>query len=133
MVLGRSMSTGMSATTRPGRGESTTTRSATRMASGMLWVTMHDGRGGAVPEPQQLEVEALAGQRIERAERLVEEQDLGLECERSREGDALAGAAGELRGPRLDDRRIEPDEVGQARQALATARRRPSRRARAGR
>ena len=30
----------MSATTRPGRGDRTTTRSATRIASGMLWVTI---------------------------------------------------------------------------------------------
>ena len=40
MVRGLGMSTGMSATTRPGRGDRTTTRSATRIASGMLWVTM---------------------------------------------------------------------------------------------
>ena len=59
----------------PGRGDRTTTRSATRIASGMLWVTMHDRRRGAVPEAQQLEVEALAGERVERAERLVEEED----------------------------------------------------------
>ena len=40
MVRGRGMSTAMSATTRPGRGDMTTTRSATRIASGMLWVTI---------------------------------------------------------------------------------------------
>ena len=39
MVRGRGRSTGMSATTRPGRGDRTTTRSATRIASAMLWVT----------------------------------------------------------------------------------------------
>ena len=36
----RQWSTGMSATTRPGRGDRTTTRSAIRIASGMLWVTI---------------------------------------------------------------------------------------------
>ena len=61
-----------------------------RIASGMLWVTMHDRRRGAVPEPQQLEVEPLAAQRIERAERLVEQQDRGLERERPGERDPLA-------------------------------------------
>ncbi len=40
MVRGRGRSTATSATIRPGRGDMTTTRSATRIASGMLWVTI---------------------------------------------------------------------------------------------
>ena len=79
---GRGSSTGMSATTRPGRGDRTTIRSATRIASGMLWVTRTIVVAGALPEAEQLEVEALAGERVERAERLVEEEHLGLERER---------------------------------------------------
>ena len=81
---------GSSATTRPGRGDMTTTRSATRIASGMLWVTITIVVGGALAELEQLEVEAFAGQRVERAERLVEEQHLGLERERPGERHALA-------------------------------------------
>ena len=80
----------------------------------MLWVTMHDGRRGPVPQAEQLEVEPLAGQRIERAERLVEQQDRGLERERPGEGDALARPARQLGRSRRDDRRVEADELDQA-------------------
>ena len=56
-----------------------------------------DDRGrGPLPQPQQLEVEPLAGQRIERAERLVEQEDLGLERERPGERHPLAGPARQL-------------------------------------
>ena len=74
----------------PGAADRTTTRSATRMASAMLWVTSTIVGRGPLPEPEQLEVEALAAQRVERAERLVEQQHPGLEREGSGEGHPLA-------------------------------------------
>ena len=56
----------------------------------MLWVTSTIVGAGTLPEPQQLEVEPLAAQRIERAERLVEQEHAGLERERPGQGDPLA-------------------------------------------
>ena len=50
IVRGRAASTAMSATMRPGRGDITTTRSATRIASGMLWVTRITSCGRALAE-----------------------------------------------------------------------------------
>ena len=82
----------------------------------------HDRRGGALPEPQQLEVEALAAQRVERAERLVEQQDLGLEREGAGERDPLARAAGQLGRAVADDPGIERDEVDRARRGAAARR-----------
>ena len=70
------------------------------------------------PAPQ-----LLAHLRIERAERLVEEQHAGLDGERSRERDALALAARELRGiaagliAQLD----EIEQVADARRESASA------------
>ena len=75
-----------------------------------------DRRRGPIPQAEQLEVEPLAGQCIERAERLVEEQDRGLERQRPRERDALARPAGQLGGSRAGDGRVEADERGQARE-----------------
>ena len=79
----------------------------------MLWVTMTIVRGRAIPEAEQLEVEPLAGQRVERAERLVEEQHRGLERERPGEGDPLARPARQLDGAGAGDGRVEADELGQ--------------------
>ncbi len=81
----------------------------------------HDRRGRSLPQPEELEVEALAGQRIERAERLVEQEHVRLERERTCEGDPLARATRELGRPRRDDRRVEPDEIGQAVEAFPPA------------
>ena len=53
----------------------------------------HDGLGRPRPEAEQLEVESFAAQRIERAERLVEQEHRGLERERPGEGDPLPRAA----------------------------------------
>ena len=64
------------------------------------------------PDALQLEVQALAGHLVERAERLVEQQDLRLDHERTRDRDALAHAARELRGPRLLEA-LEADELDQ--------------------
>ena len=49
-----------------------------------------DRRRRAVPQPQQLEVEAFAAQRIERAERFVEQEHGGLERKGAGERHALA-------------------------------------------
>ncbi len=93
----------------------------------MLWVTSTIVVCGTLPEPQQLEVEAFAAQRIERAERLVEQQHLGLERERPGEGHALAGAAGQLgRAGCAVTLGIERHEVGELGQALRAALGRPA-------
>ena len=55
-----------------------------------------DGRCRALPEPQQLEVEAFAAERIERAEGFVEQEHGGLERQGTGERDALGGPAGQL-------------------------------------
>ena len=57
---------------------------------------MHDRRAGPLPEREQLEVEALAGQLVEGAERLVEEEHLRLEREGAGERRALAHPARQL-------------------------------------
>ena len=90
----------------------------------------HDRRPRALPEPQQLHVEPLAGQRVEGAERLVEKQDPRLQRQGAGDRHALAGAARE-RG-RLGRRELaqadEPEQVlGAALLALLrTSRRAPS-------
>jgi hypothetical protein len=56
----------------------------------------HDGDAAAGPDRQQLALELLSGERIERAERLVHQQDAGIVGEHARNGDALLHAAGEL-------------------------------------
>ena len=49
-------------------------------------------------QPQQLGLQAEARDRVERAERLVHQQQRRVGSERAREADALALPAGELRG-----------------------------------
>ena len=88
----------------------------------MLWVTITMVGRGALPEPQQLEVEPLAGQRVEGAERLVEQQDLRLERERAGEGDALAGPARQLGRPGRERR------PGRGRRGRSSSRSRSARR-----
>ena len=56
----------------------------------------HDGRLRGLGDPLQLEVHLVARHRVERAERLVHEQDLGVVAQGPGDGDALAHAAGEL-------------------------------------
>ena len=57
----------------------------------------HDRCSGFAPEPQQFVAHQQAGLLIERAERLVEEDQTRLQHERARDADALAHAAGQLR------------------------------------
>ncbi len=52
-------------------------------------------------EPAEPPAQFLANLGVERAERLVEQQDFGLDGERASERDALALTTGELRRPSL--------------------------------
>ena len=56
----------------------------------------HDGGAGARPQLQQLVLHQRPGLHVERRERLVHQQDLGVVDEGRGERDALAHAAGEL-------------------------------------
>ena len=58
-----------------------------------------DGRAELLPDREQLEVQPLARHLVERAERLVHQQERRLERERARDRDALLHAAREL--PRM--------------------------------
>jgi hypothetical protein len=88
------------------------------------------GRAASAPSPPPLAqpaAQVLADLRVERAERLVEEQDARLDGERAGERDALALAARELRGIAVGEAR-QPDQVEQlADAALDLRRRRPLR------
>ena len=106
---GRASAGTTTAATRPGRGDSTTTRSASSTASEMLWVTTTTVVGGLRPEAEQLDVEALPGQRVERAERLVEEEHRRAQGERPRERHALAHPARQAVGTRGREP-VEPDQ-----------------------
>src|SRR5260370_14271454 len=57
-----------------------------------------DSHLGAPPQRVQLLLHLLARQRVERAERLVHQQDLGVVDERTNYREALLHAAGELIG-----------------------------------
>ena len=58
----------------------------------------HDGLFRLLPDAQQLEVHLLARERIERAERLVHQDQLGIVDQRARDRRALLHAAGKLVG-----------------------------------
>src|SRR4029077_3686543 len=66
----------------------------------------------AVVQSAQPAAQIAAHARIERTERLIEQQDRRLDCERARERDALALPAGELRGIALREI-AELDEIEQ--------------------
>ena len=55
----------------------------------------HDGAAGP-PDPFELLVQQVAGDRVERGERLVHQQHRAVLRERAGQGDALAHAAGQL-------------------------------------
>ena len=93
---GRSRSTGTSASTRPGRLDSTTTRSARRTASRTSWVTNRHGEAALAPQPLELVVQHVARDGVERAERLVHQQHLGVLGQRPGQRGALAHAARQL-------------------------------------
>ena len=74
---------GYSSTMRPGRLDNRITRSPRRTASRTLWVTKITVEPGLAPEPLELVVQHVAGHRVERAERLVHEEHVGLLGERT--------------------------------------------------
>ncbi len=71
----------------------------------------HGGLGEAALEVQELAVELEAGQGVESAEGLVEEDQGGIGGEGAGEGDALALASGELGGVSVPLRRGEADQL----------------------
>ncbi len=90
-----------------------------------------DGRARRLPDPQELHVEALARHLVERAERLVHQQERRVEGERPRDRDALLHPAREL--PRMVVlEALQLDELEHLRDAVAAALLAPARRARAG-
>ena len=88
---GRGRSMGRSSATLPSR--STMTRSASATASATSWVIRSVVKPCSRPDALQQAVHLAAGQRVERAERLVEEQDARAADERARERDALTLSA----------------------------------------
>ena len=65
----------------------------------MLWVTKITRHvADRAPDAQQFVVHALARHLVERAERLVHQHDLRLECQRAGDADALLHPAGKLPG-----------------------------------
>ena len=108
---------------RPGRGESTTTRSASSAASSTSWVTSSDRarRARAARPPAILHLGAR--DRVERAERLVEAQHRLARQQRAHERDALAHAARQLaRCARARSRRGRARRTARARCARASSR-----------
>ena len=74
-------------------------RSAMKTTSLMSWLTMRieDGlRSAADPDVEHLGAQALGGERVDLAEGLVHEEDLGVDREGAGHADALLHAAGEL-------------------------------------
>ena len=81
---------------RPGPGVITTTRSARKIASSTECVTNTTVSFGALPDLQQLVLQALARHGVERAERLVHQHQLGVVGQHAGDRHALLHAAGEL-------------------------------------
>src|SRR5262249_11663397 len=93
-----------------------------------------DGLAELVEHGAQVVLQLGADHRIERAERLVEEQHLGGEHERAHEPDALALAAPELDGAALQRRRRgrRAPPAASGRRPATRAASRPSQRATSG-
>ena len=72
------------ATTVPGRDDSSTTRWPSRTASRTSWVTNRIAVPVACPDPQQLALQHVAGDRVQRRERLVHQQHPGRPSPRRR-------------------------------------------------
>ena len=79
-----------------GRAENTTTRFDRKIASLIWWVMNSAVVRGARENLQQFHLHELAGLRVERRERLVEQDQLRLHHQGARDVDALAHAAGQL-------------------------------------
>ena len=74
----------------------TPTRCASVEASSKSWVTSTVGSPSVLEQLAQFGADARPRVRVERGERLVQQEDLRIACERSRERDALALSAREL-------------------------------------
>ena len=92
---------------RPGRADSTTTRSERNTDSAIEWVTNSTVVVERLAQPGQQVAHVGAGDLVEGGERLVHQQQRGAEGDRPHEGDALLHAARQLV-------RVGVGEVGQA-------------------
>ena len=98
----------------------TAMRSPILIASSMSWVTNTTVLRSSRLQAQELVLEALAVDRVDRAERLVHQHQRRVGGERAGDADALALAAGELRRVAAAHLRRQPDQVEQlARRASA--------------
>ncbi len=89
-------------------------RSAILIASSTSWVTNTIVFADLLLQPEELVLEPLAADGVDRAERLVHEHDRRVGRQRARHADALTLAAGELaRIAPAVGRRLEADEVEQ--------------------
>ena len=94
----------------------------------MSWVTKTIVLRISRLQAQELVLQALAVDRVDRAERLVHQHQRRVGGERAGHADALALAAGELRGVAVaPSRRVEADQLEQLVDAGADALARPSR------
>ena len=93
----------------------------------------HDRLADLALEPQELVLEPLAVDRVDRAERLVHQHQRRVNGQRPRHADALALAAGELGGVAVARLvRVEADQLEQLVDALADALLRPAQQPRHG-
>ena len=99
-------------TIRPGLVPMITTRSARNNASATECVTSIVVIRLSPPDPLELDVHVAPCDRIQSAERFVEQQYLGVECQRAGDGDALAHTAGKLLWPSIGEI-CEPNEFEQ--------------------
>ena len=140
---GRQKGTSVIPATRPGRAVSDTTRSERKTASRDRVGHEHHGARALGPHPLQLEVERVAGQRVERGEGLVEEQHRRRTDQPACDRGPLAHADRELRRPapfetadagELTERRSTRRAARRARRPArgAAARRSPRRSSTAG-
>ena len=90
----------------------TTTRSERNTASGMEWVTKTTAAPVSAAMRTSSSCMPLAGHLVERAERLVHQQQGGALGERAGDGDPLLHAAGEL-GRAVPGELRQPDELEQ--------------------
>jgi hypothetical protein len=96
----------------------TTIRVERKTASGIEWVTKPMVLAGPPPEGQELLVELVADDLVERAEGLVHEENVGIEGQRPGDRGALLHAARELPGI-LALEAVELDQLDHAADPLA--------------
>ena len=108
---------------RPGRGDITTIRVDRNTASGIEWVTNTTVLPVSAHRRQQLCVELVAHDLVQRSERLVHEQQLRIERQRASDRGPLLHTARELPGVLVLEA-LQVDHLQPARRALAPLRRR---------